>query len=204
MCEPCSRVEAEDGASGLLLQFVNAVAEGLEEDFPDMTYDTLAYHYTQPAPKYTRPRDDVIIRLSSIGCSFRTPFSEDRDDNPRHNQFREDLVGWSKMSNRLHVWDYGVNFTYHLLPHPNLRTFAPNFRFLLNHSVTGIFEETDTPGTELPELRYWLLGQLLWDPYQDTQALIESFARAITALQASMLLRTWTRFTTRSKPLMIT
>jgi hypothetical protein len=174
-CDSCSAVEAEDNPSGLILRFVNSVAAELKEGFPDMTFDTLAYHYSQKPPKHTRAREDVIIRLSSIGCSFNTPMFESRDDNPRHNQFSEDLVGWAEKSSRLYVWDYAVNFTYHPLPHPNLRTFGPNIRWMVEHNVKGLLEEAGTPAKEIPELRAWLLAQLMWDPYQDSQALIEEF-----------------------------
>jgi len=177
MCGPCTAAEEEDNPSGLILQFVNSVVEDLEEDFPGITYQTLAYHYSQAPPKKTRPRDDVIIQLSSIGCSFNTPMFESRDDNPRHNQFYKDLVGWSKVCNRLYVWDYAVNFTYHRLPHPNLRAFGKNIRFMVEHSVIGLLEESDTPGCEMPELRAWLMAKMMWNPYLDAQDLIEEFCR---------------------------
>lgn len=179
-CGPCAASEAEDNPSGLILQFVNSVAGELAAEFPHVTFDTLAYHYSQAPPKKTRARDDVIIRLSDIGCSFNTPIAEDRDDNPRHNQFREDLVGWSKMADRLYIWDYGINFTYHGLPHPNLRTFGRNVRFLIDHNVKGIFVESHHAGmepSELAELRAWLFARLMWKPHLDAQALIEEFCR---------------------------
>ena len=96
-------------------------------------------------------------------------------DNPRHNQFRDDLIGWSEKSSRLYVWDYAVNFTYCLLPHPNLYTFAPNIRFLIEHNVVGLMEEADTAFAEVAELRAWLLARLMWDPSLDTRTLIEEF-----------------------------
>ncbi len=187
-CDSCSAVEAEDNPSGLILQFVNSIAADLKEDFPDMTFDTLAYHYSQKPPKHTRARDDVIIRLSSIGCSFNTPMFESRDDNPRHNQFRDDVIGWSEKSDRLYVWDYAVNFTYHPLPHPNLRTFGPNFRWMVEHNVKGLLEEAGTPAKEIPELRAWLVAQLMWDPYQDSQALIEEFCHGFYGAAAEHVL----------------
>lgn len=177
MCGPCTAAEEEDNPSGLIVQFVNSVVEDLKKEFPDVTYQTLAYHYSQAPPKKTRPRDDVMIQLSSIGCSFNTPMYESRDDNPRHNQFHEDLVGWSKVCNRLYVWDYAVNFTYHRLPHPNLRTFGKNIRFMVEHNVTGLLVESDTPGCEMPELRAWLMARMMWNPYLDAQDLIEEFCK---------------------------
>ncbi|MDP6153139.1 MAG: DUF4838 domain-containing protein [Phycisphaeraceae bacterium] len=175
MCGPCTAIEREDNPSGLIVRFVNSVAADLKQHFPDMTFDTLAYHYSQAPPKVTRARDDVLIRLCPIKVSHSTPIRESRDDDPLHNQFRDDLAGWSKMANRIVIWDYAVNFTYHPLPHPNLRVYGPNIRYYVDHHVTGLFQESDTPFCELRELRTWLLAKLMWDPNQDSDALIAEF-----------------------------
>ena len=179
MCGPCTKVEEVDGPSGLIIQFANRVIAELEKDFPEVDYSTLAYHYSQAPPRQTRPHDKLRIRLCSIGCSTSTPFSEGRDDNPRHNKFREDLLGWSKICNKLHVWDYVGNFTYLMLPHPNVRTFGPNIRFLIANNVKGLFSEDIARNREtaMQELRSWVLAKLMWDPTLDDRALIEEFVR---------------------------
>ena len=67
-------VDAEEGARpDSLLRFVNAVAADIEDEFPDVAIDTLAYQYTRKPPRTSRPRPNVIVRLCSIECSFRVP-----------------------------------------------------------------------------------------------------------------------------------
>jgi len=183
MCGPCTAVEEQDNPSGLIIQFANKVIAELEKDFPEMMYSTLAYHYSQAPPKHTKPHEKLVVRLCSIGCSTSTPYFERRDensdgDNSRHNKFQEDLLGWSKICDRLYVWDYVGNFTYLMLPHPNLRTQAPNIRFMVANNVKGIFGEypsRNRPDTAMPELRSWMLAKLMWDPTLDDRALIEEF-----------------------------
>jgi len=172
-CSKCAAIEKEeDSPAGLMLRFVNAVAEDIEEEFPNVAISTLAYQYTRKPPKITRPRHNVIVRLCSIECSFSKPLADERN-----KKFRDDIVGWSKMCNRLYIWDYTTNFRHYILPHPNLRVLGPNVKFFVDHNVKGIFEQGayTSNGAEMAELRAWVLAKLLWNPSLDGQKLIDEF-----------------------------
>jgi len=172
-CPECTAVEQrEQSPSGPMLRFVNKVAEDIEAEFPNVAISTLAYQYTRKPPKYARPRKNVIVRLCSIECSFSKPLADERN-----RQFRDDIVGWSKICDRLYIWDYTTNFRHHVMPHPNLRVLGPNVRFFVAHNVKGIFEQGayGTLGAEMAELRAWVLAKLLWDPGRDDGKLIDEF-----------------------------
>jgi len=155
-----------------MLRFVNSVAEEIEDEFPNVAVSTLAYQYTRKPPKITRPRHNVIVRLCSIECSFSKPLGDERNQ-----EFRDDIVGWSKICDRLYIWDYTTNFRHHVMPHPNLRVLGPNVKFFVDHNVKGIFEQGayGTYGAEMAELRAWVLARLLWGPTLDGQELIDEF-----------------------------
>ncbi len=172
-CAKCAAIEQEEGSpAGLMLRFVNAVGADIEKEFPNVAIDTLAYQYTRKPPKITKPRPNVIVRLCSIECSFSTPLSDERN-----KEFRDDIVGWSKICNRLYIWDYTTNFRHYVMPHPNLRVLGPNVKFFVDHNVKGLFEQGayQSYGSEMAELRAWVLAKLLWDPTRDSQALIDEF-----------------------------
>ncbi len=172
-CDKCAAAEKEEGSpAGLMLRFVNAVAEDIEEDFPHVAISTLAYQYTRKPPKHVKPRDNVIVRLCSIEASFSVPLAHERN-----KPFRDDIVGWSKICDRLYVWDYVTNFRHHIMPHPNLRVLGPNVKFFTDHSVKGLFEQGayTTNGAEMAELRAWVLAKLLWNPNRDGGELIDQF-----------------------------
>ena len=172
-CSKCAAIEKEEGSpAGLMLRFVNAVAEDIEEEFPNVAISTLAYQYTRKPPKITKPRPNVIVRLCSIECSFSKPLADERN-----KKFRDDIVGWSKICNRLYIWDYTTNFRHYIMPHPNLRALGPNIKFFVNHSVKGLFEQGayTSNGAEMAELRAWVLAKLLWNPTLDGQKLIGEF-----------------------------
>ncbi len=172
-CARCVAVNEEEGSpAGLLLRFVNAVAGDIEEEFPHVAVSTLAYQYTRTPPRHTRPSPGVIVQLCSIECSFSVPLVHERNQ-----AFRDDLKNWSKICNRLYIWDYTTNFKHYVLPHPNLRVLGPNVRFFAEHNVRGVFEQGayQSYGSEMAELRAWVLAKLLWDPSRDAKALINEF-----------------------------
>lgn len=173
-CDACRAVEAEEGSpAGPLIRFVNAVAEEVEKEHPDVLVETLAYQYTRKPPRLVKPRQNVIVRLCSIECSFVQPLARGE-----HNQdFRRDIEGWSKIAPQLFVWDYVTNFSNYIVPHPNMRVLAPNIRFFADNRVIGLFEQGDSQSRigDFLRLRAWLLAHLMWDPSRDAEALISEF-----------------------------
>ncbi len=173
-CANCKAVdEAEGTPTGALLRFVNGVAEAVEKEFPNVAIDTLAYQYTRKPPKITRPRPNVIVRLCSIECCFTHPL----DTCPENKTFKEDIVGWSKICDRLYIWDYVTNFSHYLLPHPNLDVLESNIKFFIAHGVKGIFEQGNytSLGGEMMELRSYILARLLWNPDYGAERAREEF-----------------------------
>ena len=75
-CASCAAIDEEEGSpAGTLLRFVNRIAEELEDEYPNVTIDTLAYKYTRKAPLITKPHKNVCIRLCSIECHFNHPIT---------------------------------------------------------------------------------------------------------------------------------
>lgn len=172
-CARCAAVDEEEGSpAGSLLRFINAVAEDIEEEFPNVAISTLAYQYTRKPPKYVKPRPNVIVRLCSIECSFSKPLTDERNKD-----FRDDIIGWSKICDRLYIWDYTTNFRHYMLPHPNLLVLGPNVKFFVDHGAKGIFEQGayQSYGAEMAELRAWVLAKLLWNSSLHADSLIDEF-----------------------------
>ncbi len=173
LCPKCRAVDEEEGSpAGSLLRFVNAVAAEIERDHPNIAIDTLAYQYSRKPPKITRPRPNVIVRLCSIECSFGRPL-----DDPVNKAFVEDIEGWSKIAGRLFIWDYTTDFSHYIQPHPNYGVLAPNIRLFVKNNVTGVFEQGayQSWGSEMAELRAWMLAKLLWNPDLDANELRREF-----------------------------
>ncbi len=169
-CPNCKKIEEEDGSpAGPFLRFVNAVAEDLEKDYPNLTIDTLAYKYTQKTPKVTKPRHNVCIRLCSINCCFTHPL--DNKDCAKSKKFYDDIVGWGKICDKLHIWDYTTNFHYYISTFANLGVIHKNMRFFAENNVVSMFPQGNGQGAsgEFGELRAYLLAKLMWNPYMSDE-----------------------------------
>ncbi|MHC4796802.1 MAG: DUF4838 domain-containing protein, partial [Planctomycetota bacterium] len=175
-CERCRAIDEQEGSpAGSIIRFVNAVAADIEKDFPKVAIGTLAYQYSQRPPKYAHPRDNVVVWLCTMGCSYNLPLKTHK----RNREFAKDLQDWAKIAKRLYIWDYTTNFRHYLFIHPNLRVLGPNIRFFLENNVAGVFEQGayQSPGAEMMELRSWVLAKLLWNPTLNDTALIKEFLR---------------------------
>lgn len=184
-CEACRAIDLEEGSpAGTLLRFVNAIAEALEPEFPDVIFDTLAYNYTRPVPTKTKPRHNVCVRLCSIECCFAHPFETCDDDrgvvlpDGTKSSFISDLRNWGTYHDRLYIWDYTTCFAHYPAPYPNWRVLQPNMQAFAKNHVKGIFEQAcgaAKGSTDLNELRAYVISKLLWNPDCDVQKHIEEF-----------------------------
>ncbi len=173
-CARCTALAEREGSQmGPILHFANAIAEEIAKDHPDKMIDVLPYQYSRKPPLHVRPRPNVVVRLSNIECCFAHPLASD----PYNSSFREDLKAWAKMTNRLWIWDYVINYAHSILSFPNLYVLKPNIEYFIANSVTGIYEEANyfSPGGELAELRSYVIAQTLWDPSYDTDRAIDDF-----------------------------
>jgi len=175
-CSKCKAVDDEEGThAGTLIHCINAVAEEVEKEFPHILVETLAYQYTRTPPRHVRPRDNVVIRLCSIECSFAEALADGSDKT--NVAFRSDMEGWGRISKQLYVWDYVTNFRDYLAPHPNFHVLAPNLRYFVSSGAIGVFEQGDSGCRvgHFVRLRAWYLAHLLWNPDADGKQLFETF-----------------------------
>jgi hypothetical protein len=173
-CDNCQAIVKREGSeSGVIIWFVNQVAEAIEEEFPDKFIGTLAYKYSRKPCKSLRPRHNVVVRLCSIECCF----SHSIESCPRNRLFLQDLKGWSAIAQNLYIWDYVVYFQHYLMPYPNMLVLKPNIRTFRDNNAIGIMEQAayQSRGGEFAELRSYLISRLLWDPEQDVDEIINDF-----------------------------
>jgi len=178
-CANCQALARREGSQiAPVLALVNAVAEGVEKEFPDKIVETLAYSWGQHPPRHLRPRPNVVVRLCSGNCCFTHPLAT--CDHPESRAFRADIEGWAKVATRLWVWDYTTVFPHYLLPFPNQRILGANIRYFVAHNVRGIFEEdtVDTADSELAALGGYVMAKCLWNPACNADRAIDEFLAA--------------------------
>jgi hypothetical protein len=175
-CPACSALAEKEGSqAGPIIHFCNAIARDIAQDYPDKLISTLAYQYTRTPPKHVRPEPNVCVRLCTIECDFAHPLDE--STHPQNRKFVDDIRGWNQLCNRLYIWDYIIDYRHSVMPWPNLYVLRPNIRFFIDNGVKGLYEEACyfTPGSELAELRTWIIAKTMWNPEYDTDRAIDEF-----------------------------
>ncbi|MEQ8767350.1 MAG: DUF4838 domain-containing protein [Planctomycetota bacterium] len=171
-CKRCSElVDREGSRMAPVLHLVNRIAETVANEHPGKLIETLAYQWSRRPPKSLRPLPNVVVRLCTIECSFGAPLEASTD--PADIAFRDDLVAWARICDRLWIWNYNTSFMHFLLPFPNHHVRAANLRFFARHGVRGVFEQDcyNTAASELAPLDAYVASRLLWNPWLDLETL---------------------------------
>lgn len=169
-CPSCAETVKKYGSdAGLILEFVNELAARIEEKYPEVMLQTMAYMNTEPVPEGIVPRDNVMVVLCDTLSSYTVPIPED-------GRFGKLLAAWSRIAGKIKIWDYHTTFGDTALPMPFELVFQPDLQLFHKHHAYGVMTEYHFPVFEdMRDLRFWVLAKLLEDPYQDTAKLIEDF-----------------------------
>ncbi len=174
-CDKCEELVRKYGGkqSGILIWFVNQVAEVIEKEFPDKYIGTLAYQYTRSAPQNIKPRRNVVIRLCPIEACVAHPL----ETCPHNKAFLRDMKDWVSISPKLYIWDYVVNFARYIMPYPNFSVLQPNIKTFAKNKAIGIMEQGSyqARGGEFQELKSYLISRLLWNPDCNVVEIIDDF-----------------------------
>ncbi len=175
-CPQCAAIDEREGTPmGSILTFVNAVADEVAKEYPDIMIGTLSYWYSRKPPKTIKPRPNVQVQLCSIECCVLHPINDPKCE--KNVQFCQDLANWGKMCNHISIWNYNTNFRNYLLPCPNLWVIEPNIRYFVDNNALGIFMQAagNALGAELSDLRNYVMANILWDPSRNSHTLIDEF-----------------------------
>ncbi len=175
MCKNCAKLDAENGSqAGTMLTFANEIAKRVKATgkYENVVIDTFAYQHTRKTPTNVVPREDVIVRLCSIECCFGHTL-----DDPKCKEnvkFMDDLEAWSKICNRLYIWNYNLNSDESVNINANFGTLQRNTQIFYEHNVKGIYQQgvfyiNECDG-EFAEMKTYLLSKLMQDPYLDYEA----------------------------------
>ena len=182
-CENCKAFEAAYGGvqSATMINFVNQIADAVKEaGYDNIAIDTFAYQYTRKAPTGIVPRDNVIVRLCTIECCFAHTL--DDPSCAQNVDLMKDLNDWSKICNRIYVWDYTTNYAHTCTVFPDFGVIQRNIQVFYEHNVKGVYEEgnyyINSCDTEFGELRAYMIAKSLQDPYCDLNSEIDGFLEA--------------------------
>ncbi|MBO4345073.1 MAG: DUF4838 domain-containing protein [Victivallales bacterium] len=175
-CKECSKLLEKYGTqSGVMIWFVNQVAEEIEKDYPEALIETLAYQYTRQPPQNIRPRKNVIPRLCTIECDFGRGIAESND--PQTASFIKDIEGWASMTDKLFIWDYVTDFAHYITPFPNFYSLQKNIQLFRDSHVVALMSQGAYQGyhADFAELKGWLGAKMMWNPDMDIKPYVDDF-----------------------------
>ncbi|MBR2510369.1 MAG: DUF4838 domain-containing protein [Lentisphaeria bacterium] len=178
-CPECKKITNYEGSeTGLLLQYINYVATEIKKEYPEIIIRTYGYSASATPPKKIFPADNVLIQLTdkfTVSDPYRPlthPINADR-----HEYFKE----WRKGAKRLMVWDYwNLGGNYFKPPHPAtvINSIKPDLQYYRNINVTDMFIEAGRNrfvSQSFMDLSYFVGSQLMIDPDQDLERLIDIY-----------------------------
>lgn len=176
-CERCRAEEEKYGATGLYLNFCNAVADEVKKVRPDAFVTTLAYYYTEDLPLGgVKPRENLLVKLCNTRQNMASSILSD-DDN---EIFRGLVRGWSGLTSHLFVWDYAITYTKETngFPFPNEWHYGDKFAYYATNGVEGVFLEHERQDTaDFFDIKYYMETKLFENPFQSAPKLLEAACR---------------------------
>ncbi len=183
-CENCKALDEANGSqAGTMITFANEIAKRIKADgkYDNIAIDTFAYQYTRKAPTVVVPREDVIVRLCSIECCFGHTL--DDSDCKSNTAFMTDLEEWSRICNRLYIWNYNLNCDESINIYANFGVMQRNTQIFYEHNVKGIYQQgvyyiSESDG-EFGEMKTYLLSKLMQNPYLDFDEEMTGYMTAV-------------------------
>lgn len=171
MCPNCSKLAEKERQSGVMIDFVNYIADKVAKEYPNIKIQFFAYQYNAQPPKSLKARDNVIVRICNTGSNQITGAANDKVYS---TLFKE----WKKFAKHIYIWDYAITYgDMNGGPYPSEFYIPSAYKFYADNNVKGVFCESESPASsDMWELKYYLLTCYAANPYRtDYQALVDDF-----------------------------
>jgi len=156
-----------------IVRFQNDVAERVLAEIPDAHFTVTAYHSTGRAPSTvkTRPRIHVIGYYNYLPYRFHI--------EPKRRELEEAMAGWERGTDSFYFGTFYFAYGNYSLPWSTVETHRWMVDLMRRHGHRGITmyysgeEMRPMVGQLGPDP--WVLSQLLWDPTQSVDALVDEW-----------------------------
>lgn len=192
-CDRCTNDMNLYGHSGMMVRFVNKVADRVQSwidenqpgrevylcmfayifDFmPPVRYDNNLMKYIPNDPSCIC-RPNVMVRIAPIDSVNMYPHMDEEKNGSAAVAFN----GWKACTNNFSIWDYGTNFKAYLAPYPDWNTVKINLQLYKELGAKDVLTQlpNHTEGTSMNELMIYIRSQLMWDLEQSYDDLLNKF-----------------------------
>ncbi len=158
-CENCMARIKVVTVSGLMMEFINEIAEEIEvwqkTACPNRTITivTFAYLATKDAPvkqaedgtlvplyDSLKARKNVSVMVAPIGADWRSPLNDEEHNKSSKIMFE----GWSAISDDISCWSYSANFDMNLEYFDYFEALAQNYKYFRDCGVSYLIDECNS------------------------------------------------------------
>lgn len=190
-CTVCARETEKYKNSGVMLRFVNQVADDvqkyIDENEPGRIFyvGTFAYQDTEAAPvnyvngEYVavddsvRPHKNVRIMVAPIKACNAHDFWA-----PCNKDLESVLNGWKAVADgQMFFWIYNKIFSNYFIPFNNFSTIVDNYSIIEDIGVEFVYHQgnKETQAGGMQELMTYVEAKLMWDSSLNFNDLVEDF-----------------------------
>ena len=182
-CPECNAIKASEYGTGLglLLHFINYIAEQIDKEYPGVIIRTFDYGARDDLSKTkARPAKNVMIQFCDyfVECDCFHPLDHKFNEAP----FKR-ISDWGKTGARMAVWDYW-NMGGYFNP-PRIETITDtikrDFEIYKSNNVEVMFIEASRHSYKpqnFIEMNYFIASRLMMRMDEDTERLIDIFLNA--------------------------
>ena len=193
-CETCNKEVAKYTRSGLAMRFVNKVADDVEkwrkQNAPERVIYVIGFAYLSifdapviekdgefyPIDESVIARDNVIIQYAPIRANYMHPLM----DKEHNLDSRNSILGWTKITKNLCVWDYRQDFGTQTFFYPTTITAQENNDLYMQIGVMDVFNQAQpfTSGSPFMYMDNFARARLHWNGKENYRELINEFNKA--------------------------
>ena len=167
---------------------VTALLERLARRFPAHLFFTSSYLTTETPPTQKMSANTGVI-ISAINLPLRPQCHLTSAATP----FRQNVVRWKAVTDRLYVWDYIKNFDDYLTPFPVLSILQERLSFFLDLGISGIFYNgSGYDFSSFEDMQTPVIAALLTDCSINPIPLIEGYFKRAYPVSGNLLSRFYT------------
>ena len=166
-CCPACRVldPHPDYNSDRSVAWANHIADHVRREHPDKLLVNWAYSASVKPPVRVKPAPNLVIGYAAWLWNSRSSSAVDFA-HPVNITCMEEFMGWSLVARgQMGAYDY---------PGDSMGGMARRFKFYARNGVRFIYANAASGGSR----QHYLMNSLMWDPFQDAEALERQFLKA--------------------------
>ena len=173
-CEKCEAIIEKSGYSGYLMDFGNRILKKINEKYPFVKLEMIAYSdFIEPPKDDMLPDKNLGVELAAVGADIFRPISAGTNKT-----YKRLLDSWSEICKKagcdFYIYDYMYNIRLNY-PLPLVSRIGQLVRDYKGANANGVFIETQNETADMWELNKYVLTHMLEDTSLDENALRDDF-----------------------------